>query len=196
MDPTPRAGRRAPATRSTPDALYERDVRTLVELVDPDTLRVTAHLHDDTVADGGFQAIHDMTLVATVDTTTMKITDVAAGMANTPHDACPVTLLDLQRLVGLRIASGFFGELRRRLGGVRSCNHLHTLAQQVGTVVAVSYAARRAVLTPGLADLPPEEFFGEILAMEPRVVNSCRIWAEDGDLVARLRAARGTHQDG
>jgi hypothetical protein len=168
--------------------VYERDIRTTVEAAGPDLLRVTARLHDDTYADGGFQAIHDMTLVATVDLRTMEIVDVDASMANSPHGTCPVTILDLRRVVGLRIAAGFFGELRRRLGGPRSCNHLHTLTQQVGTVVALSYAALRTMRTPGLADLGAEDFFGEILEAEPRVVNSCKIWAADGDLVARIRA--------
>lgn len=194
MDPTPGAGPRGPASPSSPATLYERDVRTRAELTGPETLRVTARLHDDTYADGGFQSIHDMTLVATVDLGTMTIVDVDASMANSPHGTCPMTIADLHTVVGLRIAAGFFGELRRRLGGARSCNHLHTLTQQVGTVVALSYAARRTVLTPGLADQPAEDFFGEILAAEPRVVNSCRVWAADGDLVARLRA-HGARRD-
>lgn len=180
------ASARRPAVPSAPDVAYERTSRTVVRLVDPDRFEITASLADDTYAPGGYQTVHDMTVVAELRCADLEITAVRAGMASHPHGACPATAAALDAVVGLRVAPGFFSELRRRVGGDRSCNHLHTLVQNLATVAALSYAARLSMLEPELQQAAPDDFFGVVRDREPGVVGSCHVWREGGQLVERL----------
>lgn len=185
---SPHAGRAAPAIPESPDVLYDRDVRTRLYRHDVDTLRVVATLKDDSFGPGGFASVHDMVLSVMIEETTLTITAVDAGMSGHPHGACPVTLRQMDQLVGLRIGRGFFGELRRLFGGNRSCNHLHTMAQHIGTVTSLSFAARVVEDDAAAQSLPHERWMLNVVQNQPQVINSCAIWHEDGELAQRMRS--------
>ena len=186
LNPVPGAGRYTPATPDAPDLLYDRDVRTRVRLIAADRMLVTAHLHDDTNGPTGFATVHDMTIEAVVSVPDLEILSVSSAMANHPHGTCPMTLLQLDALVGMRIAGGYMGQVRRMFGSNRGCNHLHALAQQIGTVSALTFASRLAHDDPSMQELPAPQWYRRVVDREPRVVNSCVIWHEDGDLYRRL----------
>jgi hypothetical protein len=186
MDPTPGAGRYREAFPASPDVLYDRDVRTQVRIVGDDRLRASATLRDDTHGPGGFLTVHDMTLEAVIRLPDMEIIEVAASMASHPQGTCPMTLVQMQQLVGLRIAGGYLGEIRQRFGGNRGCNHLHALAQAIGTVAALTFAARLTLLEPEMQTLPRPQWFRRVADREPRIVNSCVIWRVNGDLHRRI----------
>lgn len=188
MTSFPHAGRAAPATPATPDVLYDRDVRTRLHRQDASTLRAVATLQDDSFGPGGFATVHDMVLTVLIDEATLTITSVDADMTGHPHGACPMTLRHMEQLVGLRIGAGFFRELRNRFGGNRSCNHLHTLAQNIGTVTSLSFAARLVENDEHAQHQPHERWMLNVVQNEPAVINSCSIWHEDGELAARMRA--------
>lgn len=171
---------------SSPDLLYDRAVKTQLFLPEPDRLVAEASLLDDTYGPGGFQTIHHMTLRMEVGLPEAQITAVDAGMLSHPHGWCPETTDHVDRLVGLRIEAGYFRELTSRLGGDRSCNHLLTLAQTIGTVVALSYAARMSLLEPELASLSDDDYFKRVVADHENVVGSCYVWRGEGPLVTHL----------
>src|SRR6478752_6276666 len=103
MPATP--GRATPRTRPSDDTLYDRCVRTRVELdTEHGHLRVTASLQDQCLGQGGYQRVHDMSLCVEIRFSDMVITRAEADMTAHPHGVCPSTLADVQRLVGLRIA--------------------------------------------------------------------------------------------
>jgi hypothetical protein len=186
MDPTPGAGRYRAATPDSTDLLYDRDVRTQVRILDGDRLRVTATLRDDTQGPGDFLTVHDMTLEAVISTPDMQILSVSAGMESHPHGTCPLTLAQMQQLVGLHIAGGYMGEIRRLFGGNRGCNHLHALAQTIGTVTALSFASRMVSHDPDMQLLPKPQWYRTVVDRAPGVVDSCVIWRKDGDLHRRI----------
>lgn len=192
MTSSPHAGRAAPAIPVSPDVLYDRDVRTRVYRAAPGVLRATASLKDDSFGPAGFSSVHDMIVSATIDEATMQITAVSAQMLGHPHRACPSTTTQMDQLVGLQIGRGYFRELRERFGGDRGCNHLHTLAQHIGTVVALSFAARLVEDDPDAQALPNDRWFLHVVQNEPQVIGSCAIWHRDGELALRMRDAQ-TH---
>lgn len=173
---------------SAPDVIYDRAVHTTAYLPEPDRLLVKASLLDDTYGPAGFQTIHRMELRADVALPEATITAVESNMDRHPHAWCPGTESHLDRIVGLQIGAGFFSSLRAELGGKRSCNHLHTLAQTIGTVVALSYAARTSFLDPSVRALADDEFFEGLLARHGNVVDSCHVWRSDGPLIAHVSA--------
>jgi len=172
------------------DLLYDRTVSTRLSLPSEDRVVAEAALVDDTHGPGGFQTIHHMTLRAVVAVPEGVIVSAEASMHAHPHGWCPETIAHVDALVGLRIASGYFRELNRLLGGNRSCNHLLTLAQNIGTVVALSYAARMSLLDPSLSQLDDDDYFREIVREHEGVVDSCYVWRGDGPLVTELEPPR------
>lgn len=188
MDRSPHAGSAATASPATPDVLYDRDVRTRLYRHDPKTIRAVATLKDDTYGPGGFLSVHDMVLAVTIDEATLTITTVKAEMLGHPHQACPMTLRQMDQLVGLQIGPGFFKELRQRFGGNRGCNHLHTMAQHIGTVTSLSFAARLVENDEHAQRLPHDRWMLQVVQNVPQVINSCAIWHEDGELAARMRS--------
>jgi hypothetical protein len=169
---------------SAPDLLYERTVKTRLLLPEPNRLVAEASLLDDTYGPGGFQTIHHMTLRMEVSLPDVLVTAADANMASHPHEACPGATAHVQQLVGLRIT------VSSRLGGKRSCNHLLSLAQTIGTVVALSYAARMSLLDPELASLPDDDYFRLVVAEHDNVVDSCYVWRGGGPLITELDAPR------
>ena len=186
MDTTPGSGRYTPVDPSQPNLLYDRDVRTRVFQEDPGHLRAVATLRDDTLGPHGFATVHHMSLEVVLASESLAITEVDAGMANHPHGVCPITLRQMQQLVGLRVGKGYFAELSKRFGGNRGCNHLLALAQSIGTIVALSAAASITYERPQMIDLDPPHWFRKVADLQPRIVNSCVIWHENGDLVRRI----------
>lgn len=186
MDTTPGSGRYTPVEPSQPNLLYDRSVRTRVFHEDSRHLRAVATLHDDTLGPHGFATVHHMSLEVVLASDSLAITEVRAGMDNHPHGVCPITLARMQQLVGVSVGKGYFAELSKRFGGTSGCNHLLTLAQNIGTVVALSAASKITHDNPEILDLDPPRWFRTIADRQPRIVNSCAIWHDDGVLVRRL----------
>jgi hypothetical protein len=180
-------GHATPTPRPTDDTLYDRSVRTVVRRgVEPGHLHVVATLQDECLGFGGYQRVHDMRLSVDIRYPEMMITHAEADMSAHPHGACPSTIADVQRLVGLRIAGGFNAELRSRLGGSRSCNHLHTMAQSIAQTTALSHVARHYDDDPVLQRPEYEPFYRRVLDVVPGVVNSCAVLRADGPVVPEL----------
>jgi hypothetical protein len=183
-------GRSAPRSRPSADTLYERTVRTVVTRgAEPGHFQVSATLQDDCLGQGGYQRVHDMQLRVLIRQSDLVITQAEADMSAHPHGACPSTLADVQRLIGLQVAAGFNAELRSRLGGTRSCNHLHTMAQNIAQTMALSHVASKYDDDPILQSSEYAPFYRRVLDIAPRVVNTCAVLSADGPVVPDLRSA-------
>jgi hypothetical protein len=187
------AGRYAAVETDDPHLLYDRDVRTRVWILDADRLRAEVRLRDDTLGPTGFATVHEMTLEAIVSRPDLTIVDVRAGMEHHPHGSCPLTLRQMDQLVGLQVGKGYFRELSSRFGGNRGCNHLHSMAQSLGTVIALTLAATLTHDEPETLQLGRKEWFANVIDKEPRIVDSCVIWHEDGPLMLEIDQLRKDH---
>lgn len=97
------------------------------------------------------EAVHDMGVTLVYDTD-MLVHEVHAFTSAAPYGDCFDAGPTLQVLKGLRMAGGWGSEVRKRLGGAKSCTHLMdilipmaTTAYQTLTMVR---AGRPDVLTP------------------------------------------------
>jgi hypothetical protein len=116
----------------------------------------------------------------------VTILDAEAEMPDIPHELCPTTLESVKRIVGLSIVSGYSEEVHRRLGGVQGCAHLTHLIVTMGPAALHGYwtqISRQRRPIPRSLD----EFLGL-----PQLINSCKLWREDGPFMQMIQEAMET----
>jgi hypothetical protein len=87
-------------------------------------------------------AIHDMGVRLVIDDD-MLVHDAIAFTAASPYPVCPEAGASLAAVRGLRIVAGWSSEVKRLLGGSRSCTHLMELLIPLGTAAFQSLVSVR-----------------------------------------------------
>lgn len=130
--------------------------------------------------------IHDLVARIQVQGPDLTITAVEAEMPCVPLAMCPEILPDMQRLVGLKVASGYTQKVKSLIGNVKGCSHLTHLFLSLGPTAVQGYWAAygrkpgaRSPSNPALA----------------RVIDSCRVWRKDGPLARSLSAQAQKKQE-
>ena len=116
----------------------------------------------------------------------LTISAVDAEMKRIPRQACPEVLPAVQKLVGLKIITGFTEKVKDLIGGVKGCSHLTSLFLTLGPTAVQGYWAAYGGGTESRLDNPAIS----------RVINSCHVWKEDGPFVQSLIAARESGKKG
>jgi hypothetical protein len=119
------------------------------------------------------EPVHDMWLRLTVDSD-FVIQDVEAVTDAGPYAACPAITPAFVALKGLKIEAGWNRKVRERVGGVKGCTHLVDLIRPMATV---------AFHTIRWSDSAPTK--NRRAAKERPPLNTCHVWASDGELVRR-----------
>lgn len=125
--------------------------------------------------------IHNLAVRFLVGEVPPVILDAEAEMLDVPNERCPTTLDSIQAMKGLSITSGYGEEVRERMGGVKGCAHLTQLVMIMGT------AALHGAWIAGSREPRPVPTTPEAFAGLSRLVNTCRLWREDGPILAELR---------
>jgi hypothetical protein len=125
------------------------------------------------------------------------ILEAEADLAEIPHELCLTVADTVGKMVGVSVAAGFSEQVRRRLGGVEGCSHLTHLILAMGPAILHGFWAqhsRQPRPTPKTRD--------EVQGL-PYLINSCRLWREDGPLlqlmdetIARLNREGETPAEG
>jgi hypothetical protein len=89
------------------------------------------------------EPIHDMGVTLVFDTD-MLVHEVSAFTDSAPYGDCFEAGSTLQAIKGLRIAGGWSSEVRRRLGGAKSCTHLMEILIPMATVAYQTLTMVRA----------------------------------------------------
>jgi len=167
------------------DGLYDIEAR----LADAKTYGFVNH-------DRGFieagEKLHGMSLRLTLDET-MTVVASEAATDHAPYAVCPSAAPTFARLAGLRIKPGFLREATHRVGGPVGCTHLRELLQQMATVAFQTispYRAWREAQEKGEAAEPGSDRLDARIAQKMQagrgaMVNSCRAYASDGEIVRR-----------
>lgn len=111
----------------------------------------------------------------------LTITAAEAEMKQFPRDLCPEILPGLQKLVGLRIITGYTQKVKELIGGVQGCSHLTNLFLTMGPAAVQGYWAAYG-REPGARSLNNPAIL--------RVIDSCHVWRKDGPLVQSLEDGR------
>jgi hypothetical protein len=114
--------------------LSMRRARRIDVWFEDDEVRVDAMFQDSsTRPEGGRIAVHEYTLTATADLSTMTLSTVSPVPHVLPYAECPLAVLNAETLVGTPLA-----DLRRvvleRLQGVAGCTHLNDALRALADV--------------------------------------------------------------
>lgn len=128
---------------------------------------------------GGMVLVHDLAARIKVQGPDLTIVAAEAEMPYIPREMCREVLPGIQKLVGLRIITGYTQQVKDLIGDVKGCSHLTHLFLCLGPAAVQGYWAAygrkpeaRSLGNPALT----------------RVIDSCRVWRRDGPLVASLAA--------
>jgi hypothetical protein len=127
--------------------------------------------------------VHHMCARLLVGDWPLTILDAEAEMTSVPHDLCPTTLDTVNRLIGLQIVSGYSEKIRDLIGGTQSCAHLVHLLTVMGP------AALQGYWTHLCRNPRPFPTSLEEVSNLNAVINTCRLWREDGPLVQHIKEA-------
>ncbi|WP_029007903.1 DUF2889 domain-containing protein [Azospirillum halopraeferens] len=126
--------------------------------------------------------VHDMWLRLTVDDN-LTVQAIEAVTDKSPYGACGAITDAFQCLVGLSVAKGWTRAVRERLGGVHGCTHLVELLGPIGTT---AFQTIYPILARERARKAREGQGGQDTARQrPVLLNTCHIFASDGDVVRR-----------
>ena len=175
------------------DLIHTRQYETRIYQVSDDELLVRGAVSDTkppglyVVGDTEPMEIHQMQLELRVRLPALEITSARVVFETHPQSDCPLIARDYQKLVGLSIARGFTREIRDLFGGPRGCTHTNALLQAMAPAVvqstwSVSVRNGRRSGESG-SSLSPEERERRMLGN----MNTCHLWAEDGEHVAAMR---------
>lgn len=131
--------------------------------------------------------IHQMQIELRVSHPGLTITSARVAFATHPHTGCPLIAEAYAKLEGLSIARGFNARVRELFGQSRGCTHTNALLQALAPAVvqALWSLSVRDKTTMGGREtrISPAE-------REQRIagnLNTCHVWAADGEHVAKLR---------
>jgi hypothetical protein len=125
--------------------------------------------------------IHEMLLYLLIGGVPLMILEADAEMPQVPRELCTETRESIRRVVGLEIKSGFSEKVHKLIGNVEGCAHLtHLLVVMVQAALHGYWAHKMSKPRPvprSLNDIEGLHF----------LVNSCRLWREDGPVLQRIR---------
>jgi hypothetical protein len=121
---------------------------------------------------------HHIRVEITINLQNETIIDAQAQMTKVPYSLCQLTLTNLKRIIGLKVARGIHKQLVDKLGHAEGCTHMVDLAME-----AVKLSANVMV---GLTKVGPEWFDrGELSEQQmidrvkPILQNTCLPFKED-----------------
>lgn len=170
--------------------LHDREYRVRAYRLGSDRLLLQGAVRDQKppglyiAADPEPLTIHHMQLSITVAFPELVIVDAVCHFESHPFATCPTITGHYGDLIGLSIARGFTHRVRELFGGPNGCTHTTALLQAMAPVAVQCFWSMNAAAQreAGNAAFLPGR--GDDGGMWRRNVNTCHVWAEDGDLVA------------
>ena len=182
------------------EVLHDREYRVRAFVLTPERILIRGAVRDQKppgiyVADDPDPlTMHHMQVDLTVAFPSMVIEAAEVVFETHPHTTCVDIVDAYQGLVGLSITRGFTHKVRELFGGPRGCTHTTALLLAMGPVATqctwsmYAAAARREgkSFLASSAEMTPEQREMSLRAN----LNTCHVWAEDGEMMASARAGR------
>ena len=170
------------------DVLHDREYRVRAYKLENDRLLIRGAVRDQKppgmylVGDDEPLTMHHMQVDLEVAYPSLEIVDAEVIFDAHPHTTCPDIVEHYRTLIGLSIARGFTHRVRELFGGPRGCTHTTALLLAMAPVAIQCMWSMRAA----------EQFRGDASPEQAVIanLNTCHVWAEDGEQVADIRAGR------
>ncbi len=195
------------------DVLHDREYRVRAYRKSADVLLVRGAVRDQKPpglyfpGDPDPLTVHHMQVDLEVSFPSMEIVDARVEFLTHPGSTCPAIVEHYGELVGLSIARGFINRVRELFGGPRGCTHTTALLQAMAPVAIQSiwsmrsWDAQRDDLADPTTHPATHPATHPDAAVEPTLeqrrqawqmnVNTCHVWADDGEQVRRLESGDG-----
>lgn len=125
--------------------------------------------------------IHHMFIRLLIGGFPITILDAEAEMPGVPQEACIELKNSVKKIIGVKIVSGYSDEIRKRVGGINGCTHLTHLLVVMGPAALHGFW-NHAAMTPR----PIPKSFDAVPGLN-YLVNSCKLWAEDGPFIEKIK---------
>ncbi len=132
-------------------------------------------------------SVHHMRICMKVSIQSLTIEDIEAELPEIPHKECAEMYRTLEGIKGLTLSPGFTRKVKTQLGGRKGCIHLTTL------LLAMAPAALQGFWVHN--DRKPERRRVSKELIERYLIDTCRVWRQDGPLVKKIAAAAGISLD-
>ena len=161
-------------------AVFSRAINVEMDWIDEASFEIRGTLNDD---------VHSVEARLAVGYPDFTIQEASGGITRMPYPGyCQGAYSVLPKLVGERIGRGFRKRVGELVGGAASCNHLHTLINDMVTC-AFQMNYYRAKKDPRAIEVFRE--IGDdharkrrlVLAWMPQLRNSCYVFSEAADSV-------------
>jgi hypothetical protein len=137
---------------------------------------------------------HDMIVRLLVDAKTLVIEDVEVELVKVPRQECRELRDSLSVIKGVRISKGYTQKIKSLLGGIQSCFHLRELTEAIGPAFLQGVFSIMAGSVSGLSALMDDPQIRKGFARS--VVNSCRVWRQDGPEFKKVFGLLNDEQQG
>ena len=180
------------------EVLHDREYRVRAFALSPERILIRGAVRDQKppgvylADDPEPLTMHHMQVDLTVAFPSMVIEAAEVVFEAHPHTTCVDIVETYQGLVGLSITRGFTPKVRELFGGPRGCTHTTALLLAMGPVATQCTWSMYAVQ----ARREGKSFMGSRAEMSPEQrelslrgnLNTCHVWAEDGELMTTARA--------
>jgi hypothetical protein len=174
--------------KSKGEKLHTRNIKVTTYDYDGQKIIVEGFLKDDRFQESRVitgekfpsGVIHHMAIRLLVNCSNLLIEDIDVDLLSVPREACRETIGCLAPIKGLTITKGFTAKVKKLIGGKKGCTHLEELILAMAPAAIQGYATYQS-RKPVVFDPDYEKMILEFL------VNSCRVWREDGPFVEMLK---------
>jgi hypothetical protein len=125
--------------------------------------------------------VHDMWLRLTLDDT-MTIQAIEAVTDSSPFRLCPDITPNFQRLIGLRLVSGYRRRAEELVGGAQGCTHLVEL---LGPMATTAFQTMAPILHRERAARDAAAGKVDDGTQRPRLLDTCHAFASDSPVVKK-----------
>jgi hypothetical protein len=175
-------------------AAFTRKIQIDMDWIDTSTFEVRGTLHDN---------VHSLSALLRVGFPDFTIQGATGSITRMPYPGfCQGATGVLSGLIGQRIGRGFRKRVAEVLGGAESCNHLHTLVNDMGAsafqmnyVAAKQRSGAQLIMTDRQDDHSRRRQM--VLDWMPQLRNSCYVFSEANDkLFEPCDSAEGADDSG
>lgn len=127
--------------------------------------------------------VHHMIIRVLVRGNPLRIVEAEGEMIQVPMPDCRGTLDVMEKVPGLEVKAGYSGQVRNLLGGKQGCSHLAHLLTVMGQEIVhgwLTHNRKEKRPVPASLDDVRERHF---------LINSCRLWTENGTKMKELNDA-------
>lgn len=170
------------------DMNMERVKRLGIEPVSPSLVKFRASLEDVFQSPDGPETVHSLVLEGTLSVPDLVIMSVEPRTIVQPYAECMASLAPMQRLIGLRISSGFSSSVREILGGTAGCSHFMALALDLAASHTLSLFLQIRDRVKRENEVPGGAIRTRVaLMLEPRLENACIALTSESPQIGRAR---------